>query len=165
MLISALSSRLPHLLAGCLLLGACSSAVASGGTGGTAGNLGLRCTAGDDCDTGLCVIGEAQSWCTQDCTADADCPSAMYCAWMYPDSSSRCDPLDEAPRDCRTNCDAYHSLGRVSNGVAEQCAEVCSGVTQAQAGAFVACSGPELNADSGTSCLSSLCAQAGLACP
>lgn len=167
MLISSVSLRVHHLLVGALFLGACGNTVAGGGGGanGTGVGQSLACSAGDDCDTGLCVIGEVQSWCTQDCEADADCPSSMYCAWVYPSSSGRCDPVDEGQRECATNCDAYSSRGRVQNPVAAACAQACSAVTQAQAGAFVACSGQELNLDSGTSCMSTLCEQAGAACP
>jgi hypothetical protein len=162
---SAVSARLRPFLAVCLLLGACSSSTITAGTGGSAGTLGLGCTSADQCDTGLCVIGETSSFCTQECAADADCPSAMYCAWIYPSSTGRCDPLANASSDCANQCDSYHALARVSAEVVTACSQACGVVTTAQAGAFVACSGQEMNAASGTGCLGTLCAQAGLTCP
>lgn len=162
MLDATIPSRLRRLFGACLFLGACSSS-AVGGSGGAAGTLGLGCAAGDDCDTGLCVLGEVHSWCTQECTVDADCPSAMFCAWIYASSSGRCDPLEDAQRDCVSQC-AFYDLFTTKEAAAK-CAQACGAVTAAQAGAFVTCSGPELDAKSSTSCLGALCTQAGLTCP
>lgn len=164
----AARSTSPLLLVGSLFLAACGGATATAGTDALDG-VGDPCATGDDCPTQHCVLGTSSSWCTKECSTDADCPSNMFCVTPHASSTSRCDPLDNAVGDCTQQCDAYHSLQCATSDVLAKCEEACSKVTVEQRVAFLHCAAPETSSSCnssccGTSCIDALCSQANITC-
>ena len=53
-----------------------------GGPGPGAGGLGAPCTDGGDCQSGICVTGGGQAFCSAECSATEACPGGFECAQL-----------------------------------------------------------------------------------
>lgn len=57
--------------------------------------IGLTCSVGEDCDTGICLLSDGKKVCTTSCEADAACPADWTCKTV--EKRDVCTPPPQSP--------------------------------------------------------------------